>query len=775
MMHTSLRRWAAVLLPALLVTVASAQSVEESADEVLARIERAGIGEVWKGAQELADLDHPGELRKRTNKGTPVQRLTVSRALLELEETGDARDALLALLFEGKDDGPEDVYRAVIELLGSPDFFEQTEVAAALNRVLDNTVDPTLQLALAKSLYAISPLDRSRAARMMESWLWSERRSYRIQGALALAEIGRREAAMPVLHEIQGDPTPEGALARAYLELENMTRLVERYSRSHASSAMTPELAVLDEVLQSALDDHKDGELYQSREGKQALLAAAAAGMLQHLDEHSTFFTSEQHERWLMDLQRDYGGIGAYVDILNDVFTITRPIYSGPAYRAGLRSGDQILEVDGWPTLGTTDIQEIITHLKGPSGTNVKVLVGRRGTTPKEYELRREVIIIPSVNYEMFPGKIGYVELSTFGRNTPQEIENAMIDLRDRGARGVILDLRFNSGGYLETAQEVCGTLLGKNKLVVFTKGRRPVDNQEYFTTHSVAGLDDPATLPMVVLINRYSASAAEIVTGNLRHYERAVVVGEHSYGKGSVQTPMFLDSSPGEPFVDSNGNRAYDQSEAFDDLNENGKWDVGPFFKITTSSYYLPDGSSIHRQRDEDGRVVDRGGIPPDYEVDLREMDLWKENELSKLLEKLETEDGKSFFEHYLDEQYPEHKEVLIQLAEGDDGDYTRYPGFEEFYTGLDTRLAREDIRFYLRAALRRRVSDDRGKTFPHPGNYVLGDYLEDNQMQVAIKVLLEKLGERPSDHQSYQSFDDVELVLAKAEEETEEESGGQ
>jgi C-terminal peptidase prc len=747
------------LLP--LAAPAEGQSSRDEVERILDAVEDADFPTAWLSAQDLADLGEGAiaALRQEVMKGTPLQRVVVCRALLELEEASAARDGLLSLLWDAK--VTEDMQVAVAGMLSSPQFQENSEVVLALRQKLEESYNPRVRLALAKALYQISPNDRKDCARLLEEWLLSDRREWRIKGALALAEIGRRDLAMPVLDEIRNDPTHDGALARAYLELEQTYRYVDRSRRLGAKSRLPREFEFLDEILQTTLALHIQGEEYMTPEGKTRLLAAAARGMLNFLDEHSTFFTSEQHERWIMELQRDYGGIGAYVDILNDVFTITRPIYSGPAYQVGLRSGDQILEVDGWSTLGTTDIQEIISRLKGPEDTMVTVQVARRGwAKPRHFDLERKRIVIPSVNQELFPGNIGYVEVSTFGRQTPKEIYDAVTELREEGARGLVLDLRFNSGGYLESAQKIVGIFVGKNKLVVRTKGRRPQDNQPYYTSHEVPGVEDGASLPISILVNRYSASASEIVTGCLRHYGRAVVVGEHSYGKGSVQTPITLESRAQEDFEDGNRNGIYDQGENFIDTNGNEKWDIGPFYKLTTSHYFLPDGSSIHRLYDVEGKLKNRGGIKPDYPVAMRTMDLWKEHELSSLLDRQENENGKTFFDAYLDENYDNYREVFIDLAERDHREYDRYPHFEEFYTSLDTRLSKDDIRYYLRAALRRRVSDDRGKTFPFPGNYVLGDFQEDNQLQAAIKVVLDQLGERPADHLAYQEFDSIELV---------------
>ncbi len=760
-----IRNWMAVLA----LTVSAFAAGDDRIDTILARVEKAGPSGACDGARELVELGAAAraEISARLPKGTALARITIGKALIELDELDAARDALVQVVEDGATAGP--TRNVAVQMLGITDFAADERVVKLLRSRLDAELDPISKLAVAKALHSVSNADRPRCTKEMERALESERSDVRIQGALALAEIGAIEKAAPVLKKLQRDPSPEGRLAVAYLEKDKAARLSESRMRSRPRGdefAPGSDLDLLQEILDRLLERHVQGKDYRTPELREELIEAAADGMMRRMDPHSNFFTQAEHERWNLDLQRDYGGIGAYVDQVGEdkVFTITRPIYSGPAYEAGLRSRDQIWKVDGWETTGVKDINEIIGRLKGPANTPVTITVFRRGwTEPKDMQLSRQRIIIPSVSHDMLPGDLGYVELVTFARESPDEMVSALIDLKQRGMKGLVLDLRNNTGGFLEVAQILVSLFCGDNKLVVRTEGPMPQDNQNYDTPPLPISFADRDKLPMAVLVNDVSASASEILTGCLKHYGRATVVGTHTYGKGSVQTPMSP-ISRFERFTDQNGNGEYDQGEPFNDRNGNGKWDIGPYMKITTGRYFLPDGTTPDRQYDTDGRVLTqeidgkkyiKGGIHPDVVVELREPDLWKEQEFAKLLLKSPDRRRSTVFHGYLDDHYDANRDLFLELSAGDRHDASRYPGFDEFYEGLDTRLAREDVRFYLRHYLRERVCDDRKQTFPGQGYFILGDYQEDNQLQAAIKLVLEKLGKKPTDFPSYESFD--------------------
>jgi C-terminal peptidase prc len=757
-----------VLSSVLLAAAVTGRSVDDPIDLILARVEREGVTAACEAAREIVDLGFqakPGVL-SRIGAAAPAPKLALAKALIELDEIDAARDALVAVAREP--DGDAAIRRTAVEMLGISDFAGEESVVELLRGELERELHPESKLAIAKSLYRVSSADRRRCQQEMERWIDSERADLRVAGALALAEIGAIEEAKPILKEIARDPTPEGTLARAFLEIDRNSRLLESRLRQRSPTAFAPagDLDLIQEVLDRIVERHVHGGEYREPELRESLIEAACDGMLRKLDPHSNFFTEAEHERWNLDMKRDYGGIGAYVDLVGEerVFTITRPIYSGPAYEAGLRSRDQIRKVEDWETTGVKDINDVITRLKGPPGTPVTISVYRPGWTElKDFTLERARIVIPSVAAEMLPGSIGYVELMTFGAETAEETLRSIRDLEGRGMKALVLDLRNNTGGYLEVAQAIVGMFCGPHKLVVRTEGPLPQDEQPYYTPRLPVSWSEPGELPMAVLVNDVSASASEILAGCLKHYARAVVVGSHTYGKGSVQTPI-APSTREEKFEDLNRNGDYDSGEPFIDQDGDGKRDLGPFLKLTTGRYFLPDGTTPDRQYDEDGRVATqeidgkryiKGGIHPDVLVDSHEPDLWKEQEFAKLLEKSSDRRRSTVFHDYLDEHYDANRDLMVRLAEGDKRDWRAYPGFEEFYDSLDTRLSKDDVRFYLRFYLRERVCDDRKKTFPGQGLLAFGDYVEDHQLQAAIRIVLEKLGKKPIDFPEYDTFD--------------------
>src|SRR5690606_17990248 len=443
----------------------------------------------------------------------------------------------------------------------------------------------------------------------------------------------------------------------------------------------------------------------------QSLIERAAKGMLSALDRHTDYFTSDEYQRFFFDLNRDYGGIGAFVNFdQDDDFSIVRPIYSGPAYRAGLKTGDKILAIDGWETRDHTS-DEIIARLKGKPNTTVVVKIGRPGwPEPKEFTITRQQIIVPSVNREMLPGNVGYVELVTFGQQTSAELVDAVKKLVAEGATTLVLDLRNNTGGLLHEARDIVELFVPGEKMVVYTKSRPGLPDEKPYKTRNRAVFPD---LPLVVLTNEFSASASEIVAGALQDHGRAIVVGERTYGKGTVQTLLGLNSAPREEFIDENGNNRRDDWEKYEDRNGNGKYDVGPHVKMTVARYYLPSNRCPHKEIDpETGKIINPDwGVTPDHVVKFRDFDAkeaWKNAELYELLQK-------DVFRKYVRDRIGEHKDLFLELADGDKGDYTRYPDFEEFYTSLDTRLPKDDIRRWIRFALRDEVADPRARA--HPG----------------------------------------------------------
>ncbi len=284
-----------------------------------------------------------------------------------------------------------------------------------------------------------------------------------------------------------------------------------------------------------------------------AIYDGAIPGMLRTLDPHSNFYDPKAYAKMREDQRGHYYGVGMEIQERRDsqghdkIYVIT-PYEETPSYRAGIKPGDVITAVDGKPVVPGGDDEASLSSsdavakaLKGPKGTHVQVTMARVGQPkPLVFDLVRDEIQHPSVDlsYEIRPG-VGYIHLTQFQETTGQEVEDAINSFGS--LKGLVLDLRGNPGGLLSQAVDVCDHLLSKGQTIVSQRGRAYPD-QNYVATHG----NDGKTFPIVVLVNRNTASAAEIVTGALQDHDRALVVGETTFGKGLVQTVYNLGDNSG-------------------------------------------------------------------------------------------------------------------------------------------------------------------------------------------------------------------------------------
>jgi carboxyl-terminal processing protease len=327
---------------------------------------------------------------------------------------------------------------------------------------------------------------------------------------------------------------------------------------------------------------------YVKEVDRRKLVEAALRGMMEELDPYSNYISPDDLHRFTVQVEQEFGGIGIQVTIdpHSKRLTVTSPLPGTPAYKAGVRAGDTIMEVNGKTTEKMT-IDDAVKLLKGPPGDDVSIGVMHQGESKVEtLQMKRAIIHVATVqgdtwkdddtwNFMLDPEKkIGYVRLSAFSRGTARELKEALQELTAQGMKGLILDLRFNPGGLLNIATEVADLFLEEGK-IVSTKGRN--------TEEKIVYARKPGTFsgfPMAVLVNRFSASASEIVSAALQDHKRAVVVGERTWGKGSVQNVIEL---------------------------ENGK----SALKLTTASYHRPSGKNIHRF--PDSKESDEWGVMPD------------------------------------------------------------------------------------------------------------------------------------------------------------------
>lgn len=761
--------WFAVA--AALAQPALAQDLAVQVRAQLEQAQAAAVAEAFVLAPQLADLAPEQNVDafrdvavKAAKELGEKARLCAALALRDLKSDATYGKDLFELLKPVVAAEGEDLRTAALVVLGDQRLFN-TRVQPDVQKLVDGVAKdelqpPKVRIEAALALYAVGTnAQRVTAKNVLEQFLQSSDRDLQQRGALALAEMNIEGGpAWSILRDIQDQPTDAGRRAKLYLQREEqrrefsqmLARVVEK-NRSEQKPGEGGEYALLTELKQRIRALHVRGSEVTDDE----LMEFAAKGMLSGLDPHSTYFTSEEFQKFFFDLNREYGGIGAFVNFDQDGdFSIVRPIYSGPAYKAGMKSGDKILEIDGWETSGhTTD--EIIGRLKGRPETSVTLKVFRPGfQKPEDMTIVRRQISVPAVNWAMIPGDIGYVELINFSQNISEELRKALADLEQRGAKGIVLDVRNNTGGFLQEARSIVELFVKGKNLVVYTEG--PAEPRRNYSTSDRNR--KVCELPLVVLTNNFSASASEITAGALQDLKRATVVGERSFGKGSVQNILDLDSDPAEDFEDLNKDRVWQDGEPYEDRNKNGKYDPGAHIKLTIAKYYLPSGRCPHREFDKDGRIVNPAwGVMPDKALDLLENkpeDAWKNSAVFALLKK-------GVFRDYVKKHLTANEALFRELAEGDGGDVGRYPDFAAFYQGLDTKLSEDDVRRWLRYEVRDQVSDLRGAVYP--GQRATGDPQEDAQLQEAVRTILGGLGQDIRQVAAYQGVLKIKFDEAK------------
>lgn len=286
----------------------------------------------------------------------------------------------------------------------------------------------------------------------------------------------------------------------------------------------------------------------------------ALRGMLRGLDPHSGFLRASDYEHLREDLDSKFGGIGIQIEYREGYVVVIAPIANTPGERAGILRGDRVLAVDGESMVGQS-INDVVDRMRGAPGTPVEVTFERPGEEePVEVLVNREIIKVESVPEALMlePG-IGYVRIAQFSEPTADESARAIRELREQGMESLIIDVRNNPGGLLHAAADVLEPFFPRGELMIYTEGRLPTDREEYRSAHAGPVWD----FPIVVLINNGSASAAEILAGALKDTGRAWVIGEQSFGKGSVQTVLPLRE--------------------------------GEALRLTTARYYTPSGVTIH------------------------------------------------------------------------------------------------------------------------------------------------------------------------------------
>ena len=317
------------------------------------------------------------------------------------------------------------------------------------------------------------------------------------------------------------------------------------------------------EVLEKMNEEYVD-EVDQSKS-----MDAAINGLLQSLDPYSAYMTPESFEGMLTDTSGKFGGLGIEVGMESGVIKVISPIDNTPASKAGIKAGDYIVKIEGAQVQGKS-LMEAVDLMRGPVGSDIEITVRRRGVKKSLiFNITREIIQVQSVKSELINNNIGYIRLTSFNENSSKQINKEVKKLdKEKNLRGYILDLRNNPGGLLSQAIKISDFFL-ENGEIVSTKSRQVAENRKWFAKKG--DLTNGKTL--IILINYGSASASEIVAGALKDHKRAIILGENSYGKGSVQSIIPLKNKGA--------------------------------IRLTIAKYYLPSGKSISKV-----------GVTPDIEV---------------------------------------------------------------------------------------------------------------------------------------------------------------
>jgi len=355
------------------------------------------------------------------------------------------------------------------------------------------------------------------------------------------------------------------------------------YSDSDAVSRENDPHANLDlfiNVLERIRRDYVDGSdlTYQD------LVHGALEGMLSKLDPHSEFMPPVKYTYLKEDTEGNFGGVGVHINIQDGYLTVLAPMEDTPAYEAGVMSGDRFVRIEGEDARNIS-MPEAMKKLRGKPGSKVKVTLFRPSTGKNiDVTLKRALIKVATVkdinNQRKFlvdENKIGYVRITQFGEETARDLEEAIRNFETQDIKGLVLDLRHNPGGLLDQAVKVSEKFLAKGELIVTTEGRRKGENSQ----HKSSGRSARPELPLVVLVNSYSASASEIVAGCMKDLERARIVGEKTFGKGSVQKILPLTGQEGAAL------------------------------RLTTAKYYTPSHEVIHGK-----------GIEPNHKVSMSRRD---------------------------------------------------------------------------------------------------------------------------------------------------------
>lgn len=732
---TPLRRLLAQGIPGLALALLLAQtaSTQEtpSLASALALLEHRAVEELWPVIEELKKT-YQGDLAGLKNLAdgiytqTNKSKLAGASILFARKEATLQTSGQVALQQLARDCLEKDVRIAALRLLRKPVLFEQAyltlnEVAKTARAAgeLDVQIEATL------SLWELDnhPSVREPLRRLLDDPSLERRNA----AALALAETGYyQEPVAEHLRALAREPSLRGKHARALLRAFDRDDSPEaskapaparppepRPARNGSSSRPPPETTGADwpQLLAQIEALILENSISRDRFSRRELYLAAIRGMVSILDEYSVFQDPGDVR------QVDAGRLGTYWGLCADLvkpgrtapLVIARAHRGGPAHEAGLRAGDRIHEVNGVPT-GDLDRADLAAITSSQAEGEVLLLISRPAWPDRRMiRVQRGELKIPLLQDRLLPENIGYIKLSRVGPTAAADFEAVVDGLEARGMQALVIDLRDNPGGNLKQAVRIVDLFVGNSELPILSEiGPREI--------HRIAGPDAKPRHPMVILVNRQTASAAEVIAGALQDFGLAILVGETTYGKGVKQVSLTL-------------------PRVFEAL-------LGGESRLLLSSgrLHLPSGRPIQAGQPRAGNeTASPGGIDPDLRVDSTDL-VFHGRQPTELLRVQYSEEVTAYVHN--------HREALRTLfANGKLPDPASLPNFQQLHSTLTTSLSPSDVRYAIRAVVQRSIEEE-------DNEMVLANYRQDPALRQAILELLRKLGRDPLVSTDYQGL---------------------
>jgi len=694
-----------------------AKEVERIVERITKRPDRLWVytyeirtlaGEENEQRQALANL--AAKLLEHENENV---QLAGAQLVLSLggDAEDEAHDVLLELIEKSESDA---TLTAAARLVARFSPAEPEKLMDAVREALERTkLSAQARVALAEADAILSGEDL--AYDRLKGFLTAADHELVARASLALASLGRMDDVRGRLASLAKESGELAIAARLMLETGGMRREIQNLRAGVNVKKTKPKL--VEETVRTVYENYV-GKTFDHVQDTidltpQNLVDNAGRAMALSLDQFCQYLTAEEIRKLSEDNSGSFQGVGAYVVKSEDdpCVKVSQPIYSGPAYRAGLRSGDFIWEAqvgDGErQNLVGLEVEDVVKILRGPAGTKVKIWVKRPGVADLvPLELERAAVKSDTALEAVMPGDIGYVKLTRFGTESHKDMEASLKVLLEKKIKGLVLDLRGNPGGDLRAVLGIADLFLPKGALITRIQGVWGLYAQPVI----YASENDPLVgdLPMVVLIDDESASGSELLSGTLKDHGRAVVIGEKTFGKGIGQG--FF------PMTEKEGAKgAMDREAAKPD---------GRVLKCTVFNYYiLPSGLSIDRK---DGV----GGVSPHIEVYNPLLSSWEYYELVRLRKS-------EMIDQWVRETWSQHKDTYMRLADFDKYSEKEYPGFDKLYEKLKTPLSRLRVREELRVVVRTLAADERAE--PYHQNYENDFQLQRGLIELAKPMKLD------------------------------------